>query len=36
MPFNLVYYPQNDAQWKADKLGFGARGFIQAEFVKTA
>jgi hypothetical protein len=23
MPFNLVYYSQQDPQWKADKLGFG-------------
>src|SRR5687768_9343836 len=23
MPFNLVYYSQNDPQWKSDKLGFG-------------
>ncbi len=23
MPFNLVYYSQNDPKWKADKLGFG-------------
>ena len=23
MPFKLVYYSQNDPQWKSDKLGFG-------------
>ena len=23
MPFNLVYYSQNDPQWKADRLGLG-------------
>ena len=23
MPFKLVYYSQNDPQWKADRLGFG-------------
>jgi hypothetical protein len=23
MPFKLVYYSQNDSQWKSDKLGFG-------------
>lgn len=24
MPFQLVYYSQNDPQWKGDKLGFGS------------
>lgn len=25
MPFKLVYYSQNDPQWKSDKLGFGSQ-----------
>lgn len=25
MPFNLVYYSQNDPKWKGDRLGFGAQ-----------
>lgn len=26
MPFQLVYYSQNDSQWKAGKPAFGAQG----------
>ena len=36
MPFNPVYYFQNNPQWKADILGFGRQGFVQAEFVRNA
>ncbi len=25
MPFNLVYYSQNDPKWKSDRLGFGTQ-----------